>query len=93
VRAILATDASLDPLEIVATAAVAVEARQRGQLRVPGYVRPDDARRALSARRAARNRVRPPAPAPVPCATDGVVIDLRAEHARVLLDLTHPEPT
>jgi hypothetical protein len=95
VRAILATDASLDPLEIVATAAVAVEARQRGQLRVPGYVRPDDPKRALSARRAARNRVRPPAPVPVPapCASDGVVIDLRAEHARVHLDLTRPEVT
>ena len=86
VRTILGADASLDALEVVATAAVAVEARERSQLRVPGYVRPDDLRRSLSARRAARETTRPTVVVP---AADGVIIDLRAEHAHVHLDLTH----
>jgi hypothetical protein len=90
VRTILGADASLDALEVVATAAVAVEARERSQLRVPGYVRPDDPRRSLSARRAAREQARPTVSVPT---ADGVVIDLRAEHAHVHLNLTHPETT
>jgi hypothetical protein len=90
VRTILGADPSLDALEVVATAAIAVEARERSQLRVPGYVRPDDAGRSLSARRAARGKARPTIAVP---AADGVVIDLRAEHAHVHLNLTRPEAT
>jgi hypothetical protein len=90
VRTILGADPRLDALEVVATAAVAVEARERSQLRVPGYLRADDAGRSLSARRAAREQARPTIAVP---AADGVVIDLRAEHAHVHLNLAHPEAT
>jgi hypothetical protein len=97
VRAILATGSDLDALEVVAMALIAVESRQRGQLRVPGYLRPDESG-SLSARRAARRadaEARAAAdvgigpefdePAPEP---DGVVLDLRAEATHVRLDLT-----
>jgi hypothetical protein len=97
VRAILATGSDLDALEVVAMALIAVESRQRGRLRVPGYLRPDESG-SLSARRAARRadaEARAAAdagigpefdePAPEP---DGVVLDLRAEATHVRLDLT-----
>jgi predicted lipid-binding transport protein (Tim44 family) len=91
VRAILATGQQLDALEVVAMALIAVKARQRGQLRVPGYVRPDDPSRTVTARRAAR-RARPATtPADRGSEPEGVVVDLRAEHAHLHLDLTRPE--
>src|SRR4051794_6585985 len=93
VRAILATGSHLDALEVVAMALIAVEARQRGQLRVPGYLRPDDPGAGFSTRRAVRRAhedagadagsAAPSEPEP-----GGVVVDLRGEHARVQLDLT-----
>ena len=96
VRAILATETSLDALEVVAMAVIAVEARERGQLRVPGYVRPDEPNRTVSGRRAMRRAIEPvPDPEPEPKVTvpaptpdDNVVIDLRGVHATVHLDLT-----
>jgi hypothetical protein len=97
VRAILATDSTVDPLEVVAMAVIAIEARERGQLRVPGYLRADDPQRTVSARRALRRArpspvARPRARAEAPAGDGGVILDLRAEHARVHLDLTGHEP-
>ena len=88
VRSILATGTELDALEVVAMALIAVEARQRGQLRVPAYVRPDEAK-SISSRRALRRSRPVPPPAierrPEP---DAVVLDLRGGTAQVHLDLT-----
>jgi hypothetical protein len=95
VRAILGAGQHLDALEVVAMALIAVESRQRGQLRVPGYVRPEEPDRSLSARRAARRARRTPAPAPTPTQPpeppDAVIVDLRSERAQLQLDLTRPE--
>jgi hypothetical protein len=90
VRAILSAGQHLDALEVVAMALIAVESRQRGQLRVPGYVKPDDPARTLSLRRAARRTRRPEVQATEPVG-DAVVVDLRSEHARLHLDLTRPD--
>jgi hypothetical protein len=65
VRAILVADPGRDVLDVVARAVIAIEAPEPDGVRIPGYVRPDDPSRRLSAVREAR-RSRAPRPVALP---------------------------
>ena len=94
VRAVLAIDAGLDALDVVARATISVEAAiDDDSWRIPGYVRPADPSRRLSALRARRTRTpAPTAGSPGRASGDPLILDVRHDEPEVRLDLTRLDP-